>query len=171
MRFTLKTLFVVVSVAAVLCCAFFALPGWLSLIVLGTLFSLVPPALIAGIVYGRGYGRAFSIGGISAGGCLPFIYLYYSFAFSMSYINGFDDLDDESVLGIRVVFAVILFLVCLGGLAAISVRWLSLRANRKAGKHRPASPGDYSLLHGRVSTIQMESTPIDPEPRQSSPLT
>lgn len=171
MRFTLKTLFVVVSVAAVLCCAFFALPGWLSLIVLGTLFSLIPPAMIAGIVYGRGYGRAFSIGGMSAGGCLPFLYLYYSFAFLMNLIHGFDDLDDESVLGIRIVFVVILVLVCLGGLAAMSVRWLSLRANRKASEHLSASPGDYSLLHGRVATIQMESTPIDSDPRQSSPLT
>lgn len=171
MQFTLKTLFVALSVAAVLCCAFFALPGWLSLIVLGTLFSLIPPALIAGIVYGRGYGRAFSIGGISAGGCLPFIYLYYSFAFSMSFITGFDDLDDESVLGIKFSFAAILVLVCLGGLAAVSVRWLSLRANRMASKHQPANRGDYALLHGRMSNIHMESTPIDPEPRQSPPLT
>ena len=69
MRFSLKTLMAATSVTAVLCALFFALPGWLAVLILGSIGVFTPPALIAGIVYGRGFGRAFSIGCITAGGC------------------------------------------------------------------------------------------------------
>ena len=89
MRFTLKTLFVAILVSALICCVLFALPARLTLIVLSSLFFLAPPILIAGIVYGRGYGRAFSIGCVSAGGCLPIVYLYYAYGLAMLLERGF----------------------------------------------------------------------------------
>jgi len=170
-RFTLKTLFAAISVSALICCIFFALPGWLSAIVLGTLWFLAPPLLIAGIVYGRGYGRAFSIGCVSAGGCLPFVYLYYVYALAMTLVDGdwFTEIDNDAILAIKIAFAVATVLIGLSGLSAMSVRWMSLRLNRKADKHRASPPKEYSLLHGRVSTIQMESTPVEPEPRSNAP--
>ena len=105
MRFTLKTLFAAVSVSALVCCIFFALPGWLSLSILGMLWFLAPSMLIAGIVYGRGYGRAFSIGCVSAGGCLPLVYLY-----GLAIVaNGWDWLesaDDNSMLAGKIAIAI-----------------------------------------------------------------
>jgi len=171
-RFTLKTLFVAIFVSALICCVFFALPARLTLIVLSSLFFLAPPILIAGIVYGRGYGRAFSVGCVSAGGCLPFVYLYYVYGLAMMFSDGdwLSEVDNDTMLTIKVYFAVATVLIGLSGLAAMSVRWLSLRLNRKDDKLSASDPKEYSLLHGRVATIQMESTPIDPEPRQSSPL-
>lgn len=170
MRFTLKTLFVAIFVSALICCVFFALPGWLSVAVLGFLWLLAPPVLVAGIVYGHGYGRAFFIGCVSAGGCLPMIYLY-GYAFLLNDWDWFEGTDNESVLTVKIAVAVFFALVGLSGLAAMSVRWLSLRLKRKADECPPSDSKEYSLLHGRVSTIQMESTPVDPEPQQSSPST
>ncbi len=164
MRFTLKTLFAAVSVSALVCCIFFALPGWLSLSILGMLWFLAPSMLIAGIVYGRGYGRAFSIGCVSAGGCLPLVYLY-----GLAIVaNGWDWLesaDDNSMLAGKIAIAIFTVLMGLCGLAAMGVRWLSLRLNKNAHAQEPSSPKEYSLLHGRVATIQMGSTPVEPEPQ------
>jgi len=167
-RFTLKTLFVAVSAAALICCVFFALPGWLAVAILAFLWFLAPPVLIAGIVYGRGYARAFFIGCVSAGGCLPMVYLYV-FAAIWAEWDWFDRADNETALTAKIAVAVFSFLVSLSGLAAMSVRWLFLRLYGKTGEHQASTPKEYSLLHGRVATIQMESTPIAPEPRHSSP--
>jgi hypothetical protein len=167
MRFTLKTLFATVSVSALICCIFFALPGWLSLSILGLLWFLAPPVLIAGIVYGRGYGRAFSIGCVSAGGCLPLVY-FYGIALVANGWDWINSADDNSVLSMKIAVALFSVLMGLCGSAAMVVRWLSLRLNRSASAPEPSSPKEYSLLHGRVATIQMESTSVEPEPQESA---
>jgi len=170
MRFTLKTLFAVVSVAALICCVFFALPGWLSLTVLGLLAFLAPPVFIAGIVYGRGYGRAFCIGCVCAGGGLPLIYEYAGMCGLEIVLVDFEATDNDRVLSMQIAFGVVSVLIGLSGLAAVGVRWLCLRQNRTASESQSLSPAEYSFLHGRVSTIQMESTPVEPEPRGNASL-
>jgi hypothetical protein len=163
-RFTLKTLLAAVSVAAVVCCVFFAMPFWLSLGILALFWFMAPAALIAGIVYGRGYGRAFSIGCVSAGGCVPIIYLYYAYAILLSGLDSIDLSDGEGAAGIKLAFAAFFILVGLSGLTSMGVRWLSLRWQRKAEPPRPPARPEYSVLQGRVTTIQMESTPVAAEP-------
>lgn len=167
MRFTLKTLFAAVFVSALICGIFFALPGWLSLCVLGLMWFLAPSVLIAGIVYGRGYGRAFSIGCVSAGGCLPLVYMY-GVAIVASGWDGVMSVDDNGVLIMKVAVALFSVFIGLCGLAGMAVRWLSLRMNGNGNAKEPSSPKDYSLLHGRVATVQMESTPVEPEPQGSA---
>jgi hypothetical protein len=124
--------------------------------------------LIAGIVYGRGYGRAFSIGCVSAGGCLPLIYIYGVMAILSSGGDWSGSVGDDSTLMIKIAFAVFTVLVGLSGLAAMAVRWFSLPVKKKAIKQTPSSPPEYSVLHGRVTAIQMESTPVEPELEESA---
>jgi hypothetical protein len=161
-RFSLKTLLATVSVAAVVCCVFFALPYWLSFIILGLFWFLVPPALIAAIVYCRGYGRAFAIGCVSAGGCLPIVYLYLL----VSLFSSIDlPTDDNGAMVVKIALAAFSVVVGLSGLTGVGVRWLSLRSAKNAEAPRKPLPAEYSVLQGRVSTVPVESTSAAIEPQ------
>ena len=154
MRFTLKTMMAAMLVAAVLCCVFFSLPGWLAIAVLGFFWLLAPPALIAGIVYGRGYGRAFSIGCVSAGGCMPFLWMYSVIIVGIGGADLGVSLNDESAAGIKIAFGLLFVLAGLSGLTSMGVRWMSLRM--AARKESPSSTPEYSVLQSRVTTIPSE---------------
>jgi hypothetical protein len=150
MRFTLKTLMAATLVAAILCCIFFTLPGWLAIVVLGFFWMLAPPALIAGIVYGRGYGRAFSIGCVSAGGCMPVLWLY-SLAIVADGSGLSLSMDDESAAGMKIAFGLLFMLAGLSGLTSMIVRWASLRMQSR--KELPSESPAYSVLQSRVTTV------------------
>lgn len=154
MRFTLKTMMVAVLVAALLCCIFFTLPGPLAIAVLGFFWLFAPPALIAGIVYGRGYGRAFSIGCVSAGGCMPLFWMYLWIIVAFGGGDLAVSLDEESAAGIKIGLGILFMFAGLSGLASMTVRWLSL----KMAVHEFSSQPDaeYSVLHRRVATVQTE---------------
>jgi hypothetical protein len=79
------------------------------------------------------------------------------------------ELEDGSVLGVQMAFAVVSVFVGLSGMTAVGVRWLSLRVTSKGDKQQTSSPPEYSVLHGRVATIQMESSPVELERQQGLP--
>lgn len=171
MRFTLKTLMAAVTVTAVMCCIFFALPGFLAVPILGVFWLLTPPALIAGLVYGRGYGRAFAIGCISAGGCMPLLWLYSSFSVAGLAAAEFDDMsaivaDDGTTKAVRIACGVIFVVVGISGLTSMGVRWLSLKMSaRDATVESP----EYSVLQRRLTTVESPakvSTNGSPDPGQ-----
>jgi len=64
-QFSLRLLFVMISAVALVAAEAVAFPGWLALIVGLLLTSFLPPVFAAGIVYARGYGRAFCIGALA----------------------------------------------------------------------------------------------------------
>ena len=154
MRFSLKTLMAATTVTAVLCAVFFALPGWLALAIMGFFGAFAPPAVLAAIVYGRGYGRAFAIGCIAAGGCVPLLYMYASLlavgilgdwsATSISF-------DDETALAARVTFGVFFIFIGLSGLTSMGVRWLSIKM---AEPETIAAAPQYSILQRRIATVE-----------------
>lgn len=153
MRFTLKTMLAAVSAAALVCTVFFALPGMISLIVLGVFWMLLPAALVAGIVYGRGYGRAFSIGAVVTGGCMPMLWLYAMFSgFAIISDIDFADSGGEEVVILQIYFAVIFGCIAASGLVSMAVRWWSLRQQSAA----TPVPAAHSLLHGRVTTVELQ---------------
>ncbi|MDP6556227.1 MAG: hypothetical protein QGG71_16280 [Pirellulaceae bacterium] len=157
MRFSLKTMLTTISVAAVFCCIFFTLPSIVAIPLLGLIWMLAPPALIAGIVYGRGYGRAFSIGCVATGGVLPIIWLYSTMAFA----GAFADLtsltvDKETAIYVKLSFGATFVLMGMSGLTSMAVRWLSLRLAEQQPGPAPApiqSPADYAVLQRRVTTL------------------
>ncbi len=150
MRFTLKALMAAVVVSALLCCVFFTLPAWLGLTLLAIFWLMAPAALIAGIVYGRGYGRAFSIGCVSTGGCIPFLWLYLAMTAIALLDSGEITLDEESAVPMKIGFGALFVLAGISGLVSMAVRWLSLRANQEPAV--PQAP-PYSVLYRRVTTV------------------
>jgi len=171
LRFSLKTLLTTISVAAVLCCIFFTLPAIAAFAVLGLVWLLAPPALIAGIVYGRGYGRAFSIGCVSTGGFMPIIWLYSSMMFAGVFTDLSSlDFDGETAIRIKLGAGATFALIGFSGLTSMVVRWFSLRMQVQEPKSTtPAttgSPADYSVLHRRITTLPVNLSEVkehDPE--------
>ena len=159
MQFTLKTLMAAVLVTALLCGVFFALPGWLSVLVLLFFWAMAPPALITGIVYGRGYGRAFSIGCVSTGGCVPLIWIYGSMIAVSLLGEGSIDLDDETTATAKIAFGVLFVLVGLSGLIGMAVRWLSLRM---APQEQSVATAPYSVLQSRVTVVDEDQPEKSP---------
>lgn len=162
MRFTMKTMMVATIVASVICAIFFALPGWLSVCMIGLFWLFAPPVLIAGLVYGRGYGRAFCVGCVSTGGCLPILYLYLL----MAMFSGFEVFeaiaDEETAAFVKIYSGVIFVLIGMSGLLAMSVRWFSLRM-AKSTQQASGIAAPYTVIHGRVSAGTLESETYSPD--------
>src|SRR4051794_1674131 len=62
MRFSLKLIFIVVTIVALACGAMFSFPPRLSLLTLMALTAMMHAGCIAWIIWGRCYQRAFAIG-------------------------------------------------------------------------------------------------------------
>ncbi len=62
MQYSLKSMMIFFFVIALLCAFSFALPRFISYIILCTLLLMVPACLVTGIVFGSGDQKAFSIG-------------------------------------------------------------------------------------------------------------
>jgi hypothetical protein len=122
------------------------------------LARFTPPALIAGIVYGRGYGRAFSIGCVAAGGSLPMIYLYI-----VAIAIGFSGLNDAAIsfgddvtLAVRIYSGILFAFVGFSGLTGMVVRWLS---PKMAGSEASNTGPQYSILQRRIATVEASIEP------------
>jgi hypothetical protein len=155
-RFTLRAVFLAVFVVAALCCLFFALPSFWSVGILFVVWLLAPAAMIAGIVYARGYVRAFCIGCVAAGGAVPMLYFYMlaTVLASVEIISVYDEYAD-----VKYVYAVLTAAVAVSGLVSMGVCWLSLRRNRRKGSVEPTQPSPYMALHGRFQTFQIDTLP------------
>ncbi len=122
LQYTLRTLFVLTTAAAIACAVFFALPAWVSVVVAVCVLISIPGLLTVMLIYGRGNTRAFCIGALfPAGFCLAPAVSAYGFAFSAEYL---DELIDGLEPNIAVlVFLNVYFAVVLGnGLLAVGVR-------------------------------------------------
>jgi hypothetical protein len=64
-QFSLRVMFVAVAVAALIAAEAVALPGWLAFAAGILVTSFLPPVLIAGVFYARGFARAFCIGALA----------------------------------------------------------------------------------------------------------
>ncbi len=93
MQFHIRTLLVVMVAVSLLCGLVFAAPPIVCIPVLCTILWICPAVWINGIVYGRGAGRAFFIGGLMAGLGPHIAALYYSamLAGSMFDSSGWDE--------------------------------------------------------------------------------
>jgi hypothetical protein len=65
LQFRLRTLFILTAAVALLAWMFFAPPQWLGMLAIYLLCCLLPAAIVAGIIYHRGYWQAFFIGAAS----------------------------------------------------------------------------------------------------------
>ena len=124
MRFRLKTLFLLTFVVAAACGVLFALPDWLSCVVLAAVVMVSPAALVAGIVYGRGARRAFAIGCLASGGWALFGAPYYLAAVFSDGIDGITNIDSETAMLFKIAFVACYGFLSLSGLASVGIRRL-----------------------------------------------
>jgi hypothetical protein len=145
MTFRLKTLFIAVTVAAILLAIFFALPLEISVLVCGMISVIAPAGFVSWIVYGRGYGRAFAIGCTAASAIMLFsmglealllIQSIQTLAVAAGTVGDWspfgaisrDDADNAGVFAILFTpFPLGYSLVLLSGGLSVLVRWLTLR--------------------------------------------
>ncbi len=123
-QYNLKTLLLVMLGACILTWLFFVLPGEIGFIVLLCGMLIVPSAVLAGILYFRGYPQAFSIG------CVPpllLLGLFMTFEGPRMFRYGpGDDLEDKLAI------LVCLLVVLAAGAASAGVRWLAVWSQQPA---------------------------------------
>lgn len=105
-QFSLKMIFVVTAVVALLAAQAVAFPDWLAEWIGIGAMVLLPSALVAQIVYARGARRAFGIGALTA-----FLAVVF-FMQSIGYVDG-------------IWYSISWCFIIAGGGVAVLVRWLS----------------------------------------------
>lgn len=126
MRYSIKSLLLVTFFVSLACCVLFALPELVRTIILCMVMFLAPAAMIAWIVYGDGYGRAFAIG------CTTSMGLLFS-AFMVPEIAGHGVLESFTYgMGgegeaFKIVFVVVCTLIMLSGGTSMVVRRILIR--------------------------------------------
>jgi hypothetical protein len=123
-QYNIRTLMLVMLAVCIFTWLFFVLPGEIGMMVLLGGMLIVPSAVLAGILYFRGYPQAFSIG------CVPPVLLYGMFLFiegpDMRWFRMGDDLEDKLFI------VICLLIVMLAGGASAGVRWLAVWSQQPA---------------------------------------
>ena len=117
MKFSMRSLILLLTAASIYVAIVFALPDYLSylLLALGTLFT--PAVVIGGLVYSRRNWRAFWCG-YGATALMPLLY----FGFVSSMMMGYGAFDGEEARTMCYVLAGIQLLPIFGGLATVAMR-------------------------------------------------
>ena len=109
-QFSLRMIFVVTAMVALVAAEAVAFPGWLADIMGIGITFLLPPAFVALVIYARRGGRAFGIGALS-------VWLA---------VGWMDRVFGISVDGDRIGFSIVWSLTLAGGGVAALVRWVSI---------------------------------------------
>jgi hypothetical protein len=165
LQFNLQSLFGLTIGAAVLTWILFVLPGVIGNIFLLSIMVIGTSALIAGVIYFRGYWQAFCIGALP-----PQVLMVTTVFFGISYLRYGPPEDFE----FKVILAICLTVTFLSGLAAAGVRYLATRpavatpsGPRHAVKFPGVSPTGENPFSASDATPQSSTTltsPLNPEP-------
>jgi hypothetical protein len=135
-QYSLRTLFIITTVLAILCAGLFAAPGWMRILVLIFWLIAYPIAIISLVIYGHGYLRSFSIGALTGIGpliisqVLAMVYFFSYFLPGLLIYTGelsWDDIvSSTSQVGYTpgIVVFVYFFLSMLGGVVMVCGRWM-----------------------------------------------
>jgi hypothetical protein len=156
-QYNLKTLLLVMLGVCVLTWFFFVLPGEISAIVLVCLMVIVPSAVVAGLLYFRGYPQAFAIG------CVPPILLVSVFLFFEGprrwRFGPGDDLEG------KIAMLICLIVIMAAGATSAGVRWLAVWS-QQPGIETKTFPG-LARQHDTRSTtegVPYSARSLNPDP-------
>jgi hypothetical protein len=123
-QYSLRTMFIVMTVVAVALSGILAGPRWLTVLTAVLLDVMTPMLLTIGLIYGRGYLRTFCIGGLFPTGAMV-IALGLEFV-SYRSINVWEITGPAGEFGLSVgVFILAAYVVTIAfGLVAVGVRWM-----------------------------------------------
>ena len=116
-QYNLKSLLYVMLGACLLTWLFFVLPGGIGVTVLMCLFMVLPSAVIAGILYFRGYPQAFAIG------CVPPMIIISLLALGEGFPWRFGPGDATEM---KIILLISLLVVMAGGAASAGIRRLAV---------------------------------------------
>ena len=165
-QYNLRTLMLVMLGVCIFTWLFFVLPGEIGLIVLLCGLFLAPSAVVAGILYFRGYPQAFTIG------CVPPLLLLGLFLlFEGDDIFRFRRRDQ---LESKIVILICMLLLLAGGGIAAGIRWLAVWSQQPAvqtktfpGLSRDLASAPRPAAHGSAGASPSHATPartLNPEP-------
>jgi hypothetical protein len=147
LQFRLRTLFILTAAVALLAWILFAPPQWVGMLAIYLLHCLLPAAIVAGIIYHRGYWQAFFIGAAT--------WVGLTWAWTMSgvptllgsrtvlWTSAIDPFSDDIFMQLfsidpglmiyqKFQLAVPIVITIGSGLVAVGVRWWALRAARRS---------------------------------------
>ena len=158
-QYNLKSLLGAMLAACILSWLFFVLPGEIGFILLLCGMLIVPSAVLAGVLYFRGYPQAFAVG------CVPPLLLLGLFLFAegprMFRLGMGNDLAEKLAISIC------LLVVLAAGAASAGVRWLAVWSQPTTAQSKtfPGLPLDVGrsseARHGAATTT---THPLNPEP-------
>ncbi len=140
LQFGLGTLFLLMTVSAVLLAGLFAGPIWLTALVVALMLFALPSGALSGMIYGRGLVRTFFIGALIPAGVVLFV-LYLSLMMGSGYFSSGleDDSDPSEVLLAVAAYVGIPYVMSLGsGLVAVTVRRMVEGPRGRAKRTRSA---------------------------------
>lgn len=120
-QFTLRTMFIVTTVVAIVCAGLSWPTSSVQLMTTLYLAVTVPMVITVAMIYGRGYVRTFSIGAMFPAG----LALWYALVFTLFLRSPFQPNDPDTLRWTLMVWtSVATALIILGGLIAMGVRWM-----------------------------------------------
>ena len=162
-QFSLRTMFIVTTIVAVLCSGLFSPWEWVRNLTLLYLFVTVPMVAVVGIIYSRGYARTFWIGAVFPAAVFILCAVSDSDPSKMfkSIVPDFGDPNDPDVtrfqLGLSILIA--LLVVVFHGLTAMGVRWMVESSTRT---RKPRAPvGEPPLLAEFIMPTPSEESKHD----------
>lgn len=136
-QYSLRTLFIITTVLAILCAGLFATPDWIRWIIAALCLFFIPVIFISSVIYCRGYMRTFFIGALITVGPLVAVKVYFSFWFIISFFESSSDSGFAPFMPGMIFFGIII-LSMIAGLTAMLVRWIIESAQRKASQIEPS---------------------------------
>ena len=150
MRFSLRTLFLIVSVLGVYLAVVFALPPIVSGVCLTLVTFIGIPVVVTGVVYDCGYSRTFWIGCATSAIIPLLMLLYLSFGVFLPIYSDADGGEDRTA---SLIFTLGHGLVGLSGGVAVAARWL---IDKKNGNTEALTPTSRTILSRRIP-VELES--------------
>ena len=141
MRFSLRSIFILMAGVAVYTALLFARPDAIAGVTMSILSALLLPITVGGVIYAQNAWRAFWIG--CAVGILPMTFLMLMTGGGYFFI--FNDMDDAS--SFRTLFAILHGYILLNGLIVVGVRWFCLHRLSK----QSAAPNNPTEIHEKIS--------------------
>ena len=142
-QYSLRTMFILMTVLAFALSGIFAGPPWLSVLTGLFLGVAAPTILTIALIYGRGYVRTFSIGALFPAG-LTLIGLLPGLFEPLYYMRGFSGPDPGAPLYVGIWVLVVAVVTVTMGLIAMGMRWMieapQRQQEREASLREQTSP-------------------------------
>ena len=150
-QYNLKTLLLAMLAVCILTWFFFVLPDEISVVMLMGVLLVIPSAVLAGVLYFRGYPQAFAIGCVPPQLVLGVMTLFEG--------PPLWRLGPRNSIEVKIVFLVYLLVIVAAGAVSAGVRWLAVWSQQPSIQTK-SFPGLASHV-GQPTTP--DSRPISPD--------